>query len=509
MKKYLLPLLFVLLIIVIGEIVYQRTNTGTVGNYSKSQPKVSSSMIKIAATKKPMAISQAIGVRTPSEPKNLKLSDNVHQTEMLKILLSSISADVSTETFKASDWDIDWSGNNRSDYSAKTFYKDNNNKDKVEIQSYLIGSATDYKEKIMHGFLKKCHYPSQDAALNFLKEEGFEIEKPTTSVHGFGSAYWKSIFKIKRENLHGLTYYYASTGVTGCLHITLTDKEIKKTIPFKKFGIAFLFPVALPQKLFEDLEKHNINKILGNHWQEIKPVLKSTGIVSIEKLAETYPLINYDTIKEEAIPAFKVLEGYIIKYIFYRGNINSYEGITKIEQKKDTSALQLIDKSGIKYYKGHYGGYWAKKYFDFEIYNQYPNSYWGQYLFLMHMSKGFTEGENSYGFHANNVILKGEEFIKKHPSSPFHTDILFLLGQAYETLYNQGLSRKACSVYPRSACKKIMAEHENYRNKTMEIYNLVLTLPEGQKYKDFIESSLPRLKTRSKTYCVYYFSQSC
>lgn len=58
----------------------------------------------------------------------------------------------------------------------------------------------------------------------------------------------------------------------------------------------------------------------------------------------------------------------------------------------------------------------------------------------MRMAGGFCNETCAYGLRTDKPIAEGEKIFEAHPDSPFAPDVMFLLGQAYETLYNQGLS---------------------------------------------------------------------
>lgn len=457
----------------------------------------------------PMAVASVEKMaETEQRPeKHYKLPPDAGQEALLKELLKTVSSNVAVSELKEADWDFDWSDNPSAWQNVKTLYKDNELKDRVMLQSWLLGSPTDFREVVLSGSLRVCRQPVQASLLEVLRSEGFEITVPTAPVHGFGSNYWRSVYGVRRGSLTGLTYYVVPTGVTGCLELFLKDRKIESAVPLKDFSFNAMFPPALPPKLISDLESGGTAKLVPD-WAKAKEIAVSTGVLyarDLEVLARAYSAVSTSTAGEEQGAVVSVFKAHLIMQLFIRG---SYYETNPNEGGGGKPFRKIMDENGVKYFESHYGGVFSEKQFGIDIYERSPGSYWGQYAFLRHLAGGYGSDDFDYGLRTDQPIKLGGEFLEKHPDSPFYTDVLFLVGRAYETLYEQGFSAESCDQYAGKPCAELVAGQEQNRVKALEIYAAVPAAPGGAKYKEFIDGIVPRLKTRGKTYCYQFFPRS-
>lgn len=448
-----------------------------------------------------MVMKAAMGA-VPKPEKVYKLSGDIKQEDLLKALFDAVSGNTAASELKPSDWALDWSEQESYSRSTKTFYRSGPQKDKVLLDAFLLGKDGAFTEVVLRGSLRICTDPSQGDLLETLRKEGFEVKSPTASVHGFGSAYWRSVFEVRKGGLSGLTYYVVPTGVTGCLELQLKDGKIGEALPPADFKFNALFPAELSPKLIADLEGAGIAGILGGDWEKVKGVFASTGALSMqetETLGVAYSALSRAAVKDEIAPAFGVLRGILVRQIFSRGPQYTPEGATS------PAFVKMLGQNAIGYEESHYGGVYPKKQYALELYEAAPEAYWGQYVFLRNMYAAFSDESCYYGLLTDQPIRRGGEFVEKHPGSPFYADVLFLLGRAYETLYNQGFSDEACDQYADKQCGELAAGWEGNRAKAIEIYGKVLSIPSGEKYRPFIDKILPRLKVGGRSYCYDYF----
>lgn len=458
-----------------------------------------------AEAAKAMVMKAAMGA-VPKPEKSYKLSGEIEQEDLLRTLLDAVSGNTAVSELKQADWDMDW----REDAdrrATKTFYRDSANREKISLDAYLTGPVGNYREAVLRGSLRVCTNPSQGDLLETLRKEGFEVKSPTAPVHGFGSAYWRSVFELRRGGLSGLTYYVVPTGVTGCLELSLRDGKVADSLPLKEFSFSALFPLVLPPELLADLESGGAAKLVPD-WEGMNKIAVSTGVLyarDLEVLAKAYAGISASAAVGEQGAAIGVLKSHLIMQLFWRG---SYYETNPNEGGGGKPFRQIMDENGIKYYESHYGGVFPEKQFKIDIYEKSPSSYWGQYAFLRHLA-GAPGGEDfNYGLQTDQPIKLGGEFLKDYPDSPFYSDVLFLVGRAYETLYNQGFTAGGCDRYAGKDCSELAAAQEKNREKTLDIFAAVLAAPGGAKYKEFIDTIVPRLKVRGKTYCYDYFPRS-
>lgn len=457
----------------------------------------------------PMAVAsvEKMAGPEPRQKKHYKLPPEAGQEDLLQELLKALAANVPVSELKEADWDFDWTDNHSAWQNTKTLYKDNEHKDRVILQSWLVGSPSDFKELVLRGSLRVCRQPVQASLLEVLRSEGFEITAPTYTVHGFGSNYWRSVYELRRGSLSGLTYYVVPTGVTGCLELFLKDSKIGRAVPLKEFSFNAMFPYGLPSKLISDLESGGTAKLVPD-WAKVKEIAVSTGVLyarDLEVLAKAYAWVPPAAMGEEQSAAVSVFKAHLIMQLFIRG---SYYETNPNEGGGGKPFRKIMEENGVKYFESHYGGVFSEKQFGIEIYERAPSSYWGQYAFVWHMAGGFGDEDFNYGLMTDRPIKLGGEFLEKHPGSPFYADVLFLRGRAYETLYEQGFSAVACDQYAGKPCAELVAGQEQNRVKALESYAAVLAAPGGAKYREFIDGITPRLKTRGKTYCYQFFPRS-
>jgi hypothetical protein len=447
-----------------------------------------------------MVMKAAMGA-VPKPEKVYKLSGDIKQEDLLKTLLGAVSENTAAAGLKSEDWDMDW-GEDSDTRSTKTFYRSGPQKDRVSLDAFLLGTSGAYGEVVLRASLRVCSNPSQGDLLEALRKEGFEVKSPTSPVHGFGSNYWRSIFEVRRGGLSGLTYYVAPTGVTGCLELQLRDKKIAEALPAADFTFSAMFPPDLSPRLTADLEGAGIAGILGGDWEKVKGVFASTAALSrqeTEILGKAYAALAKAVVKAGQDPAFGVLRGHLVRRIFGSGDQYGPNGET------NPLFVKMLVRDGIGHKESHYGGVYPEKQYALELYEAAPESYWGQYVFLRNMDGGFSGEDCYYGLLTEQPIKRGSEFIGKHPRSPFLADVLFLLGQAYETLYNQGFSAEAGDEYAGRQRAELAAGFEGNRAKATELYGKVLSAPGGEKYKPFIDKILPRLRVGGRSYCHHYF----
>ena len=394
-------------------------SAGSAPEYTEAVTEAVASMVKMAEP-------------NISPEKHYKLPPDTSQDTLLKELLKNLSASVPVSELKETYWDFDWSDNYSVKQNTKTLYRDNALKDRIMLQSWLVGSPADFREVVLRGSLRVCRDPSQANLLETLRSEGFEVAAPTVPVHGFGSNYWRSVYAVRRGGLSGLTYYVVPTGVTGCLELFLNDEKIDGAVPLKDFSFNAMFPPALPPKLLSDLESGGTAKLVPD-WEKLKEIAVSTGVLyarDLEVLAKAYAWASQSAAGEEQAAAIGVLKAHLIMQLFVRG---SYYETNPGEGGGGRPFRKIMEENGIKCYESHYGGLLTEKQFKLDLYERSPGSYWGQYAFLRHLAGGFGGGEFDYGLRTDQPIKLGGEFLAKHPNSPFYADVLFLLGRAYES----------------------------------------------------------------------------
>lgn len=514
MKKYKLLAIFLAIGVAAGfwvDISSRRAGRRMGAAAAKSEEAAPSRVYEMGADGRPAAAAKAMVMKAameavPKPAKNYKLSGDIKQEDLLRILLDAVGGNTAVSELKPSEWDLDW-GEDADRRATKTFYRDNAKKEKISLDAYLLGSPGNFREVALRGSLRFCDFPSQDALLADLRKEGFEVKSPTVPVYGFGSAFWRSVYEVRKGGLSGLTYYVSPTGVSGCLELSLRDGKVAEALPLKGFSFHAMFPPAIPPKLLADLESGGAAKTIPD-WARVKEIAVSTGVLyagDLEVLAKAYAGVPSPAAGEAQGAAVSVFKAHLIMQLFLRG---SYYETNPNEGGGGKPFRKIMDENGIKYSESHYGGVLPEKQFGIDIYERAPASYWGQYAFLRNLAGGYGGGEFDYGLRTDEPIKLGGEFLEKHPDSPFYADVLFQLGRAYETLYNQGFSADSCDQYSGKDCAALASAHEKNREKTLEIYEAVLSAPGGGKYREFIDSIVPRLKVRGKTYCYDHFPRS-
>ena len=395
----------------------------------------------------PAAVEPAVQPSSAPVAENAETADTEGQpSNLIETLLSVRFNEEPGNAFKDGGWKTDLSENYNHNQDASSFYR-SGSADEIRLYSYTLPSLEEYRELIMAGYVRICKNPDQNATADLLETNGFKVSVPEEKISGFGAANWQGVLKAERGDVSGFMYYEPYKGKR-CLKVVMSHKDVSKYDHSPQITKSYFFAPELPDRLIEELEEYGIANLQGNDWTGIKNMSKSSGTMPTEKLISAYNSVKFDELEAGKKPAFILFRDYLVSYLFDSVNAETQELFRETLQDTPTQAFKLLEETGIPYgYDRVSGIYYSPAAFSVKLYEDYPESYWGQYVFVKQMAGGFPESPFTSKLLSEKVVRKGELFLMRNSTSPFITDVLFLLGKAHETSYSAGLSLNSYSSY--------------------------------------------------------------
>ncbi|OIO01534.1 MAG: hypothetical protein AUJ51_08400 [Elusimicrobia bacterium CG1_02_56_21] len=379
----------------------------------------------------------------------------------------------------------------------------------INLYSYTVPSLTEAKELVLSGDLKIFKVVEQAEVMELLKKSGFDPKPTEKHLSSPGGRNWSGVMELAKGDLSGL-WYYEPHGMGTVLRIKLEHKDTGKYSVRPPSVKEFTKMQEIIPGLVEDLEKTGAKKVLGEDWDEIKPMLLSgptlNKTVPVEKLLDARAACLATPEGIDGAP-FLVLAKYLVDAALVPINRDFRPYTEDGKEPVPPPGLKLLEEYGVAYELAPImrESYSAVNNTLMPAYDSFPDSYWGQYAFMTEMESGFpTTGSDD---EMPVVMKKGEEFLAAHPDSPFLPRVLFLLGKANETAYTVGLSPfKYTDLCTHSYCVELERTLEKHRLDAIKHYTRLLTLPGAKEYEEHLKYILPRLKTKGSSYCAFYIN---
>lgn len=378
----------------------------------------------------------------------------------------------------------------------------------INLYSYTVPSLAEAKELVLSGDLKIFKVVEQAEVLELLKNSGFDPKPTEKHLSSPGGRNWSSVMEIAKGDLSGL-WYYEPHGMGTVLRIKLEHKDTGKYSVRPPSVKEFTKMQEIIPGLVEDLEKADVKKVLGEDWDEIKPMLLNgptlNKTVSLEKLLAARAACLNPPEGIDGAP-FIALSKYLVDAMVTQLNFAFWATRKEGGEPSPPPELDLLKENGIICKLQYMGeSYAAEGNTLFPAYEAYPGTYWGQYAFMTEMESGFPATDSDDDMQV--VIKKGEEFLATHPDSPFLPRVLFLLGKANETAYTVGLSPfKYSELCSHAYCVELERNTEKHRLNAIKYFTQLLSLPGGKDYEEHLKYILPRLRTKGSSYGAFYIN---
>lgn len=378
----------------------------------------------------------------------------------------------------------------------------------INLYSYTVPSLAEAKELVLSGDLKIFKVVEQAEVLELLKNSGFDPKPTEKHLSSPGGRNWSGVMEITKGDLSGL-WYYEPHGMGTVLRIKLEHKDTGKYSVRPPSVKEFTKMQEIIPGLVEDLEKADVKEVLGEDWDEIKPMLLNgptlNRTVTAERLLAARATCLATPEGVDGAP-FLVLAKYLVDAALVPIN-RDFRPSEDGKEPAPPPGLKLLEEYGVAYELGPVmrESYFAVNNSVFPAYEAYPGTYWGQYAFMKEMESGFpTAGSED---ELPVVMKKGEEFLAAHPDSPFLPRILFLLGKANETAYTVGLSPfKYSELCSHAYCVELERNTEKHRLNAIKYFTQLLSLPGGKEYEEHLKYVLPKLRTRGSSYGAFYIN---
>lgn len=379
----------------------------------------------------------------------------------------------------------------------------------INLYSYTVPSLTEAKELVLSGDLKIFKVVEQAEVLELLKSSGFDPKPTEKHLSSPGGRNWSGVMEIAKGDLSGL-WYYEPHGMGTVLRIKLEHKDTGKYSVRPPSVKEFTKMQEVIPGLVEDLDKSGVKKVLGEDWDEIKPMLLSgptlNRTVTAEKLLAARAACLATPEGIDGAP-FLVLAKYLVDAALVPINHDFRPYAEDGKEPAPPPGLKLLEEYGVAYELAPImrESYSAVNNSVMPAYDSFPGTYWGQYAFMTEMESGFpTTGSDD---DMQVVMKKGEEFLAAHPDSPFLPRVLFLLGKANETAYTVGLSPfKYSELCSHAYCVELERNTEKHRLNAIKYFTQLLSLPGGKDYEEHLKYILPRLRTKGSSYGAFYIN---
>jgi hypothetical protein len=159
------------------------------------------------------------------------------------------------------------------------------------------------------------------------------------------------------------------------------------------------------------------------------------------------------------------------------------------------------------------GGWYYPRDLLWHIWRDYADTEWGQRAFLLLLNDGWDtsatceKGENQ----TREVIRQGESFLEHHSSSPYKTQVILMVGEAYETWWSLSRVRTGVDLAGYVDAKEFQEGAENARLKAINYYERLAQVVAETKFREYASERIAFLRQKqwtladgwAKFFCVY------
>jgi len=380
----------------------------------------------------------------------------------------------------------------------------------IRYFAYYVPSLTEIREKILSGYIEigiedTTHISQIQLQLEqWLKANCSNCRiEVARSYHGFGSFFWRSVKWVSCNNLHGLLYQKFSGPRDQKIKVRLNLKAPDRGIFLDK-DLGYKHTLQYDPEIDERLKELN-NQALHKIAAKLRSSCSDTSFwatleylatPSLHLLLEVKKLMDfYDEIDKRINDKAEVLFVEDIALQVLCNNLNQ----------------TLVWKEG--FWKGELSDYYKKWFSERHIVYEVPPLDIAYYYSWQHMKElAAMDGGNFLSHLAflnllargwavmvsehkdpddwKRVIAIGEKYLAEHYESPFTTDVKYIVGMAYETLFNLATVENASYVDP----SNYSSYREEARLRALEYYERVSIEKDGIRYLERLMYILPRLR---------------
>ena len=370
--------------------------------------------------------------------------------------------------------------------------------------AYYVPSLTEIREQILSGYIEiETEDTIHASQIQLQLEQWLKANCSDSRIevahnyHGFGSFYWRSVKWISCNGLFGLFYQKFPGSGDRKPRVTLNLEAPERRILDKDFRYESrpCYDPAIDGRL-KELNNQALHKVVAKQRSSCSDtsfwaILEYIAIPSLHSLLEDKKLMDfYDEIDRKVDDETEALFVKDIALQVLFSNLNQTpvwkEPLSDYYKKwfSERHIVYEFEPLGASY---QYNWQYMK---DLAVMD--GGNFLSQLSFLNLLARGWAMmvSEHKDPDDWKRVIAIGEEYLVEHSESPFSTDVKYIVGMAYETLFNLATLENASYVDPGN----YSLYREEARLRALEYYERVSIEKDGIRYLERLMYILPRLR---------------
>ncbi len=183
-----------------------------------------------------------------------------------------------------------------------------------------------------------------------------------------------------------------------------------------------------------------------------------------------------------------------------------------MEAKPSCPDLQAdLAKQGMAlHYDELAGGFYYRRELLWRVWESYPDSPPGEQAFVTLLEDGWDPSGtcDKGGDQTREVIRRGEEFLQKHPASPYGASVTYLVAEAYASWWSLSQTRSASGLADYVDPKEFQEGADAARLKAIEYFERLPALAPGTKFDKYARAAAESLRDKEilqepRFFCVY------
>ena len=144
------------------------------------------------------------------------------------------------------------------------------------------------------------------------------------------------------------------------------------------------------------------------------------------------------------------------------------------------------------------GGFFYRRDLLWRVWENYPESPSGEQAFVLLLEDGWdtTGACNNGGDQTREVIRRGEEFLQKHPASPYRAAVTYLIAEAYASWWSLSKINPNSPLAEYVDPKQYEDSADAARLKAIEYLEKLPALAPGTKFEKYAQAAVESLRDK-------------